>query len=773
MIETIDKRIPFFGVVEDVKDPEENGRYRVRVYGYNTQNKTILPTDMLKWFSLSVSNSAGFNGLGWSPTGLLVGSFVEGYYIDSDLQTGIITGALTGSPYGSNDVSGLALTSNAALRNPYTAPGPILQSEQGDQPIIDPETGKELDTEELLPEDEQGDQISKEQYEEEKLKKEEKDREAEENKTEDERAREAALSKDEQEQQEMEERFVVPPRTRADYEALLVSRKIQVFLQLIMYAEGTDKYPNPYKVIFSGQTFDSYKWHPNRLITSGKYKSTAAGAFQFIIGTWNAHAKVLGLTNFSPKNQQIAALYEGRAAIPHILNCEWERAIRAVNTNWASFPGSPYGQPVKTMSQMLAFINNRGGFTCDGVKYEPGPDLPIGDRIQQSGVKTGTGEQLTFPNMDSYESGGSVYPHNQVFATESGHFMEWDSTPGRERIKIFHRTGTYDEMLPDGSIMHRVSGNRYEINLADSTMVVQGDMNVQVNGQYKLSASGGAVITAPNIILNSPDITSTGEHIANDFIAGGVSLGKHTHGGVERGSSNTNPPQPYEPDLEQLSFSSGPMIDESIPAKSAAQHFVEGTITQEQYEEAQTIEDQEPEELEENNVEPIETECGEIPMDKNGNIDYNAYISKTVKLGDVSINGKAPSSHRIVDNVGLTKAEIICNLKALSENIIDKCKVRFDIQINSGFRAAKGNSQHNRGQAADLRLVGKRTDGDAHYDLAKWVAENCVFDQLILEKGSSGGYWVHVSYNRTGRNRKQILSTWVGRTKYLSGLRKL
>lgn len=761
-------KIPFFGVVEDVNDPEENGRYRVRIYGYNTQDKSILPTDMLKWFSLSVSNSAGTNGLGWSPTGLVRGSFVEGYFIDNNKQTGIITGSLTGSPFGFNDVNGLALTSNNALRNPYQAPDPQVASEQGDQPIVDPSTNEAIDPEQEQPEDVVADQISEEDRAKEEQAKKEAEAEKEANKSEEEK--EYEKKQQEELAKEEEEVYPVPPKSKADYEKLLTNRKIQVFLDLLMWTEGTSRYPNPYKVMFTGKTFDSYDSHPNIVNKGGGYSSTAAGAFQFLYKTWSSHSKVLGLNDFGPQNQRIAALYEGRSAIPHILNCEWEQAIKSVNMKWASLPGSPYGQPTKSMSDCLAFINNKGGFTCDGVKYEPGPDAPLSEKIMTNGVKGAMGETLNFPSMN-YQSGGSVYPYNQVFVTEAGHYMEFDSTPGRERVKIFHAKETYDEMLPDGSIMHKVSGNRYEINLADSTMVVHGDLNMAVDGQIKMSGGAGVIISAPNITLNSETVVSSGQHFANDFIAGGVSLGTHNHPGVERGNQRTDSPDPYNPDLEVISVSSGPMLAESLPAKSPEERLAEGSITQAEFEEAKQAEQTEAEDIQPGDVEPITVDCGEIPMNENGAIDYDANLTPNVKLKEVSIAAKA-GSHKIVDNVGLTKSQIICNLKALSENVIEKVRAKENIQINSGFRAQSGSSQHNRGQAVDIRIVGKAADQDAHYDLAKWIVENCAFDKLILEK-QNDRYWIHVSYNRSGTNRKDVRSVWVGRTKYLTGLRKL
>lgn len=94
----VDSFIPFFGVVEGIKDPEELGRIQVRCYGYHTENKAFIPSDMLRWFQSVVSNSAGVSGKGNSPTGYVKGSTVFGYFLSREMQDGIVIGAINGKP---------------------------------------------------------------------------------------------------------------------------------------------------------------------------------------------------------------------------------------------------------------------------------------------------------------------------------------------------------------------------------------------------------------------------------------------------------------------------------------------------------------------------------------------------------------------------------------------------------------------------------------------------------------------------------------------------
>ena len=44
------------------------------------------------------------------------------------------------------------------------------------------------------------------------------------------------------------------------------------------------------------------------------------------------------------------------------------------------------------------------------------------------------------------------YPHNKVYETETGHYKEYDDTPGAERIKEAHKSGTFYEMDKDGNM---------------------------------------------------------------------------------------------------------------------------------------------------------------------------------------------------------------------------------------------------------------------------------------------------------------------------------
>jgi muramidase (phage lysozyme) len=142
----------------------------------------------------------------------------------------------------------------------------------------------------------------------------------------------------------------------------LKNQNVQAFLALIRHCEGAG-----YKTLFGGGIVENTDDHPRIAVTrtlGGKpITSTAAGAYQFLSRTWDECVKALDLPDFSPASQDQAALYliERRRALPAVMEGDWTTAIERCNREWASLPGSPYGQPTKSLAHCLAFLQNLKG----------------------------------------------------------------------------------------------------------------------------------------------------------------------------------------------------------------------------------------------------------------------------------------------------------------------------------------------------------------------------------------------------------------------------
>lgn len=94
----------FTGVVEDRHDPDELGRVRVRIFGLHTDDISKIPTNTLPWAHVIMPpTSASVSGVGYTPTGLVEGSWVVGFFADGDnCQDPIIMGSIHGYPTQSN-----------------------------------------------------------------------------------------------------------------------------------------------------------------------------------------------------------------------------------------------------------------------------------------------------------------------------------------------------------------------------------------------------------------------------------------------------------------------------------------------------------------------------------------------------------------------------------------------------------------------------------------------------------------------------------------------
>jgi hypothetical protein len=123
--------------------------------------------------------------------------------------------------------------------------------------------------------------------------------------------------------------------------------------------------------------------------------------------------------------------------------------------------------------------------------------------------------------------------------------------------------------------------------------------------------------------------------------------------------------------------------------------------------------------------------------------------------------------------------EHIENFKLLAEKVFEPIREHFGVPINisSGYRskalntAIKGSlsSQHCSGEAIDIDMDGS-ANGVTNKMVFDFIKDNLNFDQMIWEFGTDKNPdWVHVSYESTGKQRKQILKALKvnGKTSYV------
>ena len=352
------------------------------------------------------------------------------------------------------------------------------------------------------------------------------------------------------------------------------------------------------------------------------------------------------------------------------------------------------------------------------------------------------------------------YPYNHVYESESGHIMEMDDTPGAERIHLAHRTGTFDEIYPDGTKVTKIVRNKYEVVMSDDNLYVMGDCNITINGKGSVFVRGDAKLKVGGNMTTSVkgtyEVVSTGNM---SFVAPRIDF---------------NPPG-VTPSYVETAFDPTVAVinKRQIPGATGSFVLADVELSADPYEIVKpeeplglaldNPEDTTPNANVSNTAAPIVT-CGDFsePLTE---ADYGKKVSTNYTLRDLSIGALYP--HRINAQAGLTESDIACNLQALAENCIEPIRARYPgFRINSGFRVRQnGKSQHERGQAVDLQWSNK-TPAQLK-EIAEWAKDNIPYDLLIYEIPAGSRGWLHISFNKSGL-RRQVL-TWKGGG-YITGI---
>ncbi len=147
---------------------------------------------------------------------------------------------------------------------------------------------------------------------------------------------------------------------------------------------------------------------------------------------------------------------------------------------------------------------------------------------------------------------------------------------------------------------------------------------------------------------------------------------------------------------------------------------------------------------------PAVTSCSNIT-----GVNYKQNISPNYTVGDFSVN--CIFKHKIQAQDGRSEQQIICNLQALAQEVVEKIRAKYPgLRINSGFRKFTGSgSQHEKGMACDIQWPGIPTS--EYKNRAIWIRDNLIFDHIIFEHGNS--IWIHVSFDREKAKQRQKVTT--------------
>lgn len=493
----------FFGVVEDRFDPLEQGRYRVRVMGYHTAQKSKselvgIPTDELLWFhTMTPTDSASMSGIGHSPTNLVEGTHVLGFFRDPMLQDGIIVGTLPGSyveqpdtskgfcdPFGmypryiGNDVNILAGGGQKG-EGIHGTSAPSYDGKPTDVYIQDENT-----TIAVAPDDRPLEDIPVDD----------------------------------------DPNFTIEKMLKGDegyktvwyidsegYPTIGIghliirqnTRNVALFDKILSEqlghpVSGGRISPEDVTKLFTDDLnrirADMIRFEDIRRVYVKVNRSR-----QMALENMSFQMGAAGLNKF--KNT-LNAMYEERwvDAQQGILNSLYARqtpgranriAKIVLTGNLESYgvmvPQTPpiaplsdsIDEPVALYSRMTPMSSVSIQDVSDDGDYDPSvPPEPRNDGL------------LFDEPTSSY---AAQYPYNHVYESESGHVQEFDDTPGHERYHLKHPSGTFVEVAPNGQKITKVYGDDYELIQQGKNLNIKGDWNVVVEGKATIYVMGDMI----------------------------------------------------------------------------------------------------------------------------------------------------------------------------------------------------------------------------------------------------------------------------------------
>lgn len=814
----------YIGVVEERNDPLMLGRVKVRVLGLHTENKSLLPTEDLPWaYKIQPTTSGAISGIGHAPVGVMEGTWVMVQYIDPEQQMPFVVGTLAGIPqavqshdaqyvtteYGDvvRDSSGNPIVSG--VEAPPTEPAPVKVSDEKNCANIDvgalrEKFGSNVDVVlgalcdaginnpyaviAILA----------------NVAKESNFKPIRENMTYSSVARIRSVFPSRTNgisDEDIQKKYVNNPERLAN---LVYSDRFGNgneesgdgskyrgggFIQLTFKANyrsvgqkiGVDLENNP-KLIETPEVaaktvaqyfVDRYKGASNVRFNSleealtGITKSVNPGGYSMDINKVRKFASLCYLIGDPPPTveqpdttqppiSQNGGVGNGPVFIPAPANSDGFRDPKGVYPLKDQINEPDTNRLARGQSIRKTIVPEKESRVVKGVKKANG---------------LGTWDQAPTPY-------NAKYPFNNVWQSESGHLLEFDDTPGTERVHIYHKSGTFTEVDHNGTQVNQIVGDGFTIYERNGyvhvsgalhvavdgahTIRVQNSMEVEVHGNTTINMHGDANINVANnanIISNgqvnvrSSGPTNVDAEIIN--LNSGVATAKTFISAIE-GNGPDFEPLPVTTRGDDIDFSYE--VEGDNPAQVAMYDKVmieNGLATKEQLEEKPTVEEETP-------VAPTATPkdvvCGISASQKE--FTGQEPLSKYFKLADLTSN----YSRKLIAQAGRSEAEIFCNLKALATNCLDPIKAKYpSMRVNSGFRrpgdapGSSTTSQHNLGEAVDISFSDVSTKAEMYQRILE-IQKLVPYDQLILEAttNSTAG-WIHISFRTTG-NRGNAFS---------------
>lgn len=500
----------FVGVVEDRMDPFEEGRVRVRVWGLHPYEKTQgpvkgIPTEDLPWMSvLQPTSSASVSGVQQAITGMVPGTHVYGHWLDKWKMNGLVIGTYTSkskdrpnTTEGFCDPTGQYPLYSGSDTNPlirgstvgYDASPNVIQNSNLDVGI-NPES---IDLSDIKPDNNPQYDI------------------------------EAMLHRDEGLRLKVYWDSEGFPTIGIGH--LIMAQKVRDMAQI--------------NKVLSEQVGREVKGNPGTISMdeASKLFQQDLADMQRDIKTQNP--LLATVYNAENKSRKMAlenmAFQMGVGGLAKFTDMLSAMAVSDYKTAYIEARNSVWYNQTKGRASRVSMIILTGNMESYGIPVNPDQGTGRMGRMMAMAAPVNSSNnpedpwvpedtRILFKEPESSYQG--VYPYVQTMNTEGGHIEEFDNTPGQERYRLIHPTGSYEEVAPDGRRTIKTVADDYYMVSGDSSLMASGDRKVNVGGNevYYNMGNRRRQTDGTEIIFIRGDETKTVEGDGTLYVKGNVKI---------------------------------------------------------------------------------------------------------------------------------------------------------------------------------------------------------------------------------------------------------
>ena len=348
------------------------------------------------------------------------------------------------------------------------------------------------------------------------------------------------------------------------------------------------------------------------------------------------------------------------------------------------------------------------------------------------GIATAAGNSWSQPPIPY----NAKYPYNRIYASESGHLQEFDDTPGNERVHTYHKSGTYTEIDVNGTQVNRIVGDSFQIIERNGNILIKGNCNITIEGNGNIKVGGNANIQAGagiNLSAGGDVGISAGGNIslkAGGSIGGGaggdvVWNAGGSFSGTSGGDAALDGAAVHLNSGKGKTASSPPGLGNvggsEFPVLSTPNRFAEASANYETDDEGNPSDAFNQSNIDNGTVDPDEVDTSESL----GSTDAKKTPGQDTKISDSDVpEQEFTKAYRLSTNftlgsvlganpvpTGSNARAVVLNMKAMAVNVLEPVKKRFpNMTITSSYRSPEKNAGTPGASSTSKHMTGEAID---------------------------------------------------------------